>query len=52
MLQCGQGRSNGQWEGTGLVRNMSKTVGRQGKERHKVLHFTYEIGTKETMTFS
>jgi len=52
MLQCGQGSSNGKWESMGLDRNTSKTVGRQGEERHKVLDFTYEIRTKATMTFS
>lgn len=51
MLQFGQGRSNGQWESMGLVRNTSKTAGGQGEERHKVLDFTYEIRTKATMTF-
>jgi len=51
MFQCGQGRSNRQWEGMGLVRNTSKTDGRQGEEGHKVHDFPYEIRTKATMTF-
>lgn len=51
MLECGQGRRNGQWEGMGLVRNTSKTVGGQVEERHKVLDSAHEIRTKATMTF-